>query len=55
MCGARSFTQRVVDAWNTLPLPEVMMEADLIVAFKSALEIHMNIQGMEGYESSTGR
>jgi len=47
------FTQRVVDAWNSLPVKVV--EADAIVTFKGRLDKYMNMKGMEGYGLRKGR
>ena len=41
------FTQRVVNAWNALP--EQMVGASMIAAFKGQLDKYMNRMGMEGY------
>eukprot|EP00061_Rhincodon_typus_P012952 g39024.t1 len=43
----RIFTQRVKSAWNVLP--EEVVEADIITAFKKHLDEYMNRKGIEGY------
>jgi len=51
VCG-RFFTQRVVGAWNSLPVEAV--EADAIVTFKGRLDKYMNRMGIEGYGPQKG-
>lgn len=41
MCGAGFFIQRLVDAWNTLP--QVVVEANALIAFKNFLDRHMDL------------
>lgn len=45
ICGAGFFTLRVVGAWNTLT--RVVVEAVMIVAFRSLLDRHMDMLGLE--------
>lgn len=52
ICGAGMFffyPQRMVGAWNTLPV--VVMEAGTIVAFPRLLDRHIDMQRMERYGS----
>lgn len=47
MFGAFFFTQSVVGAWNMLS--GVVVEADMLVAFKRLLDRHVDMRGMEGF------
>ena len=49
----RSFTQRVVGAWNSLP--GEVVEAYTVMAFKGRLDKYMNRMGIEGYGPRKGR
>jgi len=53
MYEASCFTQRVVGAWNTLPVEVV--EADAIETFKGRPDKYMNGMGIEGYGPWKGR
>jgi len=44
----RFFTQRVVNVWNVLP--EEVVGAGTIAAFKGHLDKYMSRMGLEGYE-----
>lgn len=41
------FLQRVESAWNILP--EMVVEADILVAFKRASDRHMDVKEIDGY------
>lgn len=43
----------MVSTWNTLP--GVVVEAGVIVASKQFLDGHVDMKGMQGYESHAGR
>ncbi len=47
------FTQRVVGAWNSLPVEVV--EADVIETLKGRLDKYMNRMGIEGYGPRKGK
>lgn len=36
-------------------MPGVVVETDIMVVFKRLLDRHIEVQGIEGYESRTGR
>ena len=49
----RFFTQRVVNAWNTLP--EEVVEADSVTTFKKHLDRYVNRQKIEGHGPHRGK
>lgn len=49
MCGASYFIQKVLGAWNMLLA--VVVETGTIVEFKRLFDRHLDIRGMEEYES----